>query len=429
MDTIFRILFLILFISVLGVRIYFSRKTRQEGNESWKPTREAVRREGLGILGLRFGLFLALMGCFVIYLWNPVWIQALILNLPDWLRWSGAFLATAGVWLLIWVHQALGSNWSTNLQLQERHHLVEAGPYRSIRHPMYTALASIFIGLSLVSEFWPWFFLTLLSIAFFIKRVPKEEQMMQQEFNGEYDAYMRRSGRFLPPLGALSLGWQYVLQTAMFLLFVGSVLFLAAGTLVWPAAWVYLGLMAVCMAIAGIYLSGRNQEQLRERMEVKPRAGVSRWDVAITRGGRLLMLSLLLTSGLDRRFGWTANLPLTAQILAVMAGLAGFGLILWSLSSNPFAVAYARLQEERGQRVVQSGPYRYVRHPFYDGVLLYILALPVLLESLWALFPAALVACLFLARTNLEDRMLQAELHGYADYASQVRYRLLPGVW
>ena len=132
MDTIFRILFLILFISVLGVRIYFSRKTRQEGNESWKPTREAVRREGLGILGLRFGLFLALMGCFVIYLWNPVWIQALILNLPDWLRWSGAFLATAGVWLLIWVHQALGSNWSTNLQLQERHHLVEAGPYRSI---------------------------------------------------------------------------------------------------------------------------------------------------------------------------------------------------------------------------------------------------------------------------------------------------------
>jgi protein-S-isoprenylcysteine O-methyltransferase Ste14 len=330
---------------------------------------------------------------------------------------------------LIRVHQTLGNYWSTNLQIQDRHHLIEEGPYHSVRHPMYTALANIFIGLGLVSGLWPWILLALLGIAFFITRVPKEEKMMLEEFGDEYKDYMQRSGRFLPPFESLSLGWRYALQTAIFLTLVGSILFLTAGTLEWLAAWVYLGLMGSCMAISGVYLAGRDQEQLRERMEVKPRAGVSKWDVAITRIGRLLMLSLFLTSGLDWRLGWTTGLPLTAQILAAIAGLAGFGLILWSLSSNPFAVAYARLQAERGHRVVQSGPYRFVRHPFYDGALLYILALPILLGSLWAVFPAALVASLFLARTNLEDRMLQAELQGYADYASQVRYRLLPGVW
>jgi protein-S-isoprenylcysteine O-methyltransferase Ste14 len=268
-----------------------------------------------------------------------------------------------------------------------------------------------------------------LGIAFFIRRAPMEEQMMLEEFGDEYDAYMRRSGRFLPRFDALGLGWRYALQTAIFLLIVGSILFLAAGTFAWPASWIYLGLMAVCMAISGMYLAKRSQEQLRERMELSPRSGVSGWDVVISGGGRALMLALFVTSGLDRRFGWTAGLPLAARVLAVLAGLAGFCLILWSLSSNPFAVVYARLQEERGHTVVQSGPYRFVRHPFYDGVLLYILALPVLLGSIWALLPAGLVATLFLAKTFLEDRMLLAGLQGYAEYASQVRYRLLPGVW
>jgi len=141
------------------------------------------------------------------------------------------------------------------------------------------------------------------------------------------------------------------------------------------------------------------------------------------------MLALFVTSGLDRRFGWTAGLPLIAQFLAVLVGLVGFGLILWSLSSNPFAVIYARLQDERGHKVVQSGPYRFVRHPFYDGVLLYVLTLPVVLGSFWALLPAGSVAALFLAKTFLEDCMLQAGLQGNADYAEHVRYRLLPGVW
>jgi protein-S-isoprenylcysteine O-methyltransferase Ste14 len=88
-----------------------------------------------------------------------------------------------------------------------------------------------------------------------------------------------------------------------------------------------------------------------------------------------------------------------------------------------------RIQTDRGQTVVSDGPYRYVRHPGYASSLLAMLAIPLALGSWWALIPAALVGALYVLRTALEDRTLQAELPGYRDYAEHVRYRLLPGVW
>jgi len=144
---------------------------------------------------------------------------------------------------------------------------------------------------------------------------------------------------------------------------------------------------------------------------------------------RLLMPVLLMICGLDYRLGWSSELPLAVQLVGLFAGLCGFGLVLWALSSNPFAVVYASLQAERGHRVVQGGPYHFARHPLYGGALLYVLASPLILGSLWALLPAALAAALFLLKTGLEDRMLQDELEDYAEYARQARYRLLPGVW
>ena len=97
--------------------------------------------------------------------------------------------------------------------------------------------------------------------------------------------------------------------------------------------------------------------------------------------------------------------------------------------SNRFFSTMVRIQADRGQTVATAGPYRYVRHPGYVGYSVSFFGMALALGSLWALVPAVLMACLLVVRTALEDRTLQDELAGYTDYARQVRYRLLPGIW
>jgi protein-S-isoprenylcysteine O-methyltransferase Ste14 len=117
------------------------------------------------------------------------------------------------------------------------------------------------------------------------------------------------------------------------------------------------------------------------------------------------------------------------QIAALLALISGYLLAVWAMLANRFFSAYVRIQGDRGQSVVTDGPYRGVRHPAYAGGLISNLALPIMLGSLWALIPALLGAISMIVRTALEDRTLQAELPGYAEYARKTRYRLLPGVW
>jgi protein-S-isoprenylcysteine O-methyltransferase Ste14 len=101
----------------------------------------------------------------------------------------------------------------------------------------------------------------------------------------------------------------------------------------------------------------------------------------------------------------------------------------WAMLANTFLAMVVRIQDERGHQTVSSGPYRYVRHPMYVGILASYGATPLLLGSWLALIPFAIMGALLLLRTSLEDKTLQAELPGYAEYAQRVCYRLLPGVW
>ena len=107
----------------------------------------------------------------------------------------------------------------------------------------------------------------------------------------------------------------------------------------------------------------------------------------------------------------------------------GYALFVWATASNTFFSQIVRIQSDRGHAVASDGPYRYVRHPAYVGMILFELAMSTLLASWWALIAGGLCAILLILRTSLEDRTLQAELTGYVDYARQVRHRLLPGIW
>ena len=107
----------------------------------------------------------------------------------------------------------------------------------------------------------------------------------------------------------------------------------------------------------------------------------------------------------------------------------GYAFSLWAMRVNPFFATVVRIQSERGHRVVDQGPYRWVRHPGYAGAVVAHLALPVALGSLWGLAPAVLGCLFLLARIQAEERTLRSGLTGYPEYASRVRWRLVPGVW
>ncbi|MBI5080111.1 MAG: isoprenylcysteine carboxylmethyltransferase family protein, partial [Chloroflexi bacterium] len=114
---------------------------------------------------------------------------------------------------------------------------------------------------------------------------------------------------------------------------------------------------------------------------------------------------------------------------ALAALTMGQGLATWAMTSNKFCSTVVRIQTDRGHHVATAGPYHYVRHPGYVGFILVNLMTPIILGSWWAMICAAMISGLFVARTALEDRMLQNELEGYKEYAAQVHYRLLPGLW
>lgn len=141
------------------------------------------------------------------------------------------------------------------------------------------------------------------------------------------------------------------------------------------------------------------------------------------------MILSWLVAGLDHRWQWTGSIPLGYHLGGLLFTILGYALFMAAMATNAFFAEGVRIQTERGHTVATGGPYRYVRHPGYAGTILAHLAAPFLLGSLWALIPAFILAGLFVGRTYLEDKTLQAELPGYIEYTRQTRFRLLPGVW
>ncbi len=193
----FRIAFWVLFGGVLVMRVYFSLRVRQAG-ERLMPDREAIKHEGRGMFAARVVAFFLLIALLVLYALNSPWMRALSIPLPGWLRWAGFALGLASLALWTWTQAALGKEWSPQLQLREEHHLVTTGPYARVRHPLYTAMLGWGTALALVTANWVFVFLAVAVIAGLAARVPKEEQMMIEEFGDQYREYMKKTGRFFP---------------------------------------------------------------------------------------------------------------------------------------------------------------------------------------------------------------------------------------
>ena len=220
---------------------------------------------------------------------------------------------------------------------------------------------------------------------------------------------------------------RYAIRETLGIVVMGVALFWSSGQINWWPAWASIAVMLAWITATSIVIFRFNPDLLAERLG--PRKGAKHWDTAIMSILGLTQLVRYIVAGLDQRYGWTGGFPLAAQIAALTVCILGYALVVWATASNTFFSQIVRIQFERGHAVATGGPYHYLRHPAYVGAILYELAVPVLLASWWALIASGLNAILLILRTALEDRILQAELTGYVEYARQVRHRLLPGIW
>ena len=206
-----------------------------------------------------------------------------------------------------------------------------------------------------------------------------------------------------------------------------ALFFGSAGTFNWPEAWLFLSLYAVAVTGMVVWMKKNDPELLKERMSRKKDAKT--WDKIIMVIYSILVMIMLAVAGLDAvRYHWS-HVPLLVKVLGFLGFFPAYMLIFWTMTQNRYLSDVVRIQEERGHEVCTTGPYRYVRHPMYVGVVIFVLCLPLALGSFFALTLSAAIVSAFLLRTSLEDKTLQKELPGYKEYAEQVRYKLIPGIW
>jgi len=218
-----------------------------------------------------------------------------------------------------------------------------------------------------------------------------------------------------------------IVQGIVTIFFLIALFFVPAGTLNWPEVWFFLILYFSLVGGVVLWLKKNNPGLLKERMSKKK--DVKGWDKLLMLIYTLLLMVLVAVSGLDAvRFHWS-HVPFALKALGFLGFIPSAALGLWALKENRYLSDVVRIQDDRGHTVCTTGPYRYVRHPMYAGVILFILCFPLYLGSLYAFIPASIIAILFVIRTSLEDATLRKELPGYKDYEERVRYKLVPRVW
>lgn len=245
--------------------------------------------------------------------------------------------------------------------------------------------------------------------------------MGQDDNVDDRDQHAAVPARRLTPGKALLMLWALVVYGSWI-----AVPFAAAGTFHWIEGWLYLGIVVVGQVCHRLYVARRNRELLHRRQDIG--AGTLRWDFYWNLLFWPLMSLVSIVAGLDARHLWSP-LPVWCWPFGLLVLISGFIVSAWAMGCNRHFEGTIRIQSEIGHSVVDSGPYRSIRHPGYLGLILWALAGPLIYLSGWALVPALVVVGWLVLRTALEDRFLQRELTGYADFAQRTRYRLLPGVW
>jgi len=205
-------------------------------------------------------------------------------------------------------------------------------------------------------------------------------------------------------------------------------LFLPAGTITWLAGWIFLVLFFGFFVATNLWLARYNPGLFQERMRLS-RPDQQGWDKLLYPLLLIFSLVWLMFMSLDAiRFHWS-SVPTWLQIVGAIILLSSFYLLFLTFQENSYLSTVVRIQTERGHAVVSTGPYHYVRHPMYAAIFIFVIGTALLLGSWYGVLVGLIFMIVLARRAVLEERTLQKELQGYADYMTQVKYRLIPFIW
>jgi protein-S-isoprenylcysteine O-methyltransferase Ste14 len=209
----------------------------------------------------------------------------------------------------------------------------------------------------------------------------------------------------------------------------GVPIFGGAGTFDWPQGWICLLLQVLGATALTLVLLRRDPALLAERLKPLSQADQPAWDRILMRIiMAVLLVWLALTAADARRFQWS-HVPLWGQVTGAVLQVIGYWIVERTMRENTFLAPVVKLQQERGHRVVSTGPYAMVRHPMYAGGALMFVGFPLLLGSWWGQLGTLAMILLLAVRISREEQVLRQGLPGYDAYAARVRYRLVPGLW
>lgn len=198
----------------------------------------------------------------------------------------------------------------------------------------------------------------------------------------------------------------------------------------WWEAWTYALTLFLGFVVSRVLASRKHPGILEERARSMSREDAKPWDKILAPTLAFGGIFVPLIAGLEERFNWTPEpIPLAVKIVAILVMVLAYAFSAWAMIENAYFSGIVRLQTDRGHTVCDRGPYRWIRHPGYAGGLWSYLMMPLVLDTSWSYIPVALLVVIMVLRTAIEDRTLQAELPGYAEYARRVKHKLFPGVW
>lgn len=225
------------------------------------------------------------------------------------------------------------------------------------------------------------------------------------------------------------MSWVDLAKSILWVVFIGALLFLPAGTLEWRGAWIFMAEFVLAAFAVTVWLARHDRELLKERMGSPFQSGQVFWDKVFMALLMVVWYGWLVLMALEVKRWRLSHMPDALNVTGAILIPIGFFIVWLTFRENSFAAPVIKIQEQRGQRVIETGPYRIVRHPMYSGAMVYLIGMPLLLGSWLGLLVLPLILSALALRIFIEEGALRKGLPGYSEYVARVRYRLVPGIW
>jgi protein-S-isoprenylcysteine O-methyltransferase Ste14 len=223
-----------------------------------------------------------------------------------------------------------------------------------------------------------------------------------------------------------TIRWKAYFGLFWLIVIMGLLFFLPAGTFKFWQAWIYLIIFGTSSLLITLFLMKKDVELLKRRIKAGSAAENERSQKIIQAFAQLIFIGIMIIPGFDHRYAWS-DVPVYLVITGDVFAALGFFIVFLVFKENSFTSAIIEIAEN--QKVISTGPYKFVRHPMYSGALLLLVFTPLALGSFWSFPFVIFMIMIIIYRLLDEEKFLSKNLAGYEAYCQKTRYRLIPGIW